>query len=157
SGAWRIHVTASETKNQETIDWVVPGDLALFLESYLATDRPALLSRRTGPGAETEDHVWISEDGLPLSYTNLSLRVRECTERAFGVSISPHRFRDAAATTATIEFPTNLRTALALLADRDPRTIQHHYDQASSLVASQKANVSVDATKQELQRMGLIR
>ena len=157
SGTWRIQVSASETKNRETIDWVVPEDLALFLESYLAIDRPALLARRTGPGAESEDHVWISEDGLPLSYTNLSLRVRECTARAFGVSISPHRFRDAAATTATIEFPTNLRTALALLGDRDPHTIQHHYDQANSLVASQKVNDSVDATKQELRQMGLIR
>jgi hypothetical protein len=73
------------------------------------------------------------------------------------VAISPHRFRDAAATTATIEFPTNLRTALALLADRDPRTIQHHYDQANSLVASQKANASVAATKQELRQMGMMR
>jgi hypothetical protein len=157
TGSWRIQVPGSETKNWETIDWVVPEDLALFLESYLTIDRPALLARRTGPGAEIEDHVWISEDGLPLSYTNLSLRVRECTKRAFGVSISPHRFRDAAATTATIEFPTNLRTALALLGDRDPHTIQHHYDQANSLRASQKVNESVDATKLELQQMGFIR
>jgi hypothetical protein len=157
SGIWRIQVPGSETKNRETIDWVVPEDLALFLESYLATDRPALLARRNGPGGEAEDHLWISEDGLPLSYCNIAARVREHTKRAFGVAISPHRFRDAAATTATIEFPTNLRTALALLADRDPHTIQHHYDQANSLVASQKANASVDATRQELQRLGLIR
>jgi integrase len=157
SGNWRINIPASETKNRETIDWIVPEDLALFLDSYLAVNRPALLARRNDAGVETEDHVWISEDGLPLSYANLSLRVRECTERAFGVSISPHRFRDAAATTATIEFPSNLRTALALLADRDPSTIQHHYDQANSLMASQKVNDSVDATKQELRQMGLVR
>ena len=157
SGSWRIQVPASETKNRETIDWVVPEDLALFLESYLAIDRPALLARRTGPGAESEDHLWISEDGLPLCSPNLTARVRDHTRRAFGVSISPHRFRDAAATTATIEFPTNLRTALALLGDRDPHTIQHHYDQANSLVASQKVNDSVDATKQELRQLGLIR
>jgi integrase/recombinase XerD len=156
SGSWRILVPGSETKNWETIDWVVPEDLARFLESYLAVARPALLARRNGPGAETEDHLWISEDGLPLSYHNLSLRVRECTKRAFGVSISPHRFRDAAATTATIEFPTNLQTALALLGDRDPHTVQHHYDQANSLVASQKLIKSMDATKAELCAKGLI-
>jgi hypothetical protein len=156
SGTWRIQVPASETKNWETIDWIVPEDLALFLVSYLATDRPALLARRTGPGAETEDHVWISEDGFPLSYHNLSLRVRGHTRRAFGVSISPHLFRDAAATTAAIEFPTNMRTALALLADRDPHTIQHHYDQANSLVASRKLIMSMDATKAELRAKGLI-
>jgi integrase len=156
SGSWRIQVPGSETKNGATIDWVVPEDLALLLESYLAVDRPALLARRNGPDAETEDHVWVSEDGLPLSYTNLSLRVRECTQRALGVSISPHRFRDAAATTATIEFPTNLRTALALLGDRDPHTIQHHYDQANSLQASQKLTMSMDATKAELRAKGLI-
>jgi integrase/recombinase XerD len=148
SGAWRIQVSASETKNWETIDWVIPEDLALFLERYLAVNRPALLARRNGADAET--------DGLPLSYENLSRRVQESTKRAFGVSISPHRFRDAAATTATIEFPTNLRTALALLGDRDPHTIQHHYDQANSLVASQKLILSIDATKAELRAKGLI-
>ena len=157
SGSWRIQVPGSETKNRETIDWVVPEDLALFLESYLTIDRPALLARRAGPGCNIEDHVWISEDGLPLCSHNLTARVREHTLHAFGVAISPHRFRDAAATTATIEFPTNLRTALALLGDRDTHTIQHHYDQANSLVASQKVNDSVDATKQELRQMGLIR
>lgn len=157
SGMWRIHIPASETKNRETIDWVVPEDLALFLDRYLAVDRPGLLARRTVRGAETEDHLWISEDGLPIGYHNIAARVREHTKRAFGVAISPHRFRDAAATTATIEFPTNLRTALALLADRDSHTIQHHYDQANSLVASQKVNDSVNATKHELRQMGLIR
>jgi hypothetical protein len=101
--------------------------------------------------------VWVSEDGLPLRGHNLSARVREHTLHAFGVAISPHRFRDAAATTATIEFPTNLRTALALLGDRDPHTIQHHYDQANSLVASQKLIQSMDATKAELRAKGLIR
>jgi len=156
SGTWRIQVPASETKNRETIDWVVPEDLALFLERYLAVDRPGLLARRCASGAETEDSLWISEDGLPLSRQNLAARVREHTRRAFGVSISPHRFRDAAATTATIEFPTNLRTALALLGDRDPGTIQHHYDQANSLVASQKLILSMDATKAELRAKGLI-
>src|SRR5262245_26468524 len=156
SGMWRIHVPASETKNRETIDWVVPEDLALFLERYLADDRPRLLARRATLRAETEDHLWISEDGLPMDYHNIAARVREHTKRAFGIGISPHRFRNAAATTATIEFPTNLRTALALLGDRDLRTIQHHYDQANSLVASQKVNDSVDATRQELRRMGVI-
>src|SRR5262249_11350421 len=157
SGMWRIHIPASETKNRETIDWVVPADLSLLLDRYLAENRPALLGRRRGLGTDQEDHLWISEDGLPLSCHNTTARVREHTKSAFGVAISPHRFRDAAATTATIDFPTNLHTALALLADRDPRTIQHHYDQANSLVASQRANDSVDATKQELRRMGLIR
>jgi len=156
SGNWRINVPGSETKNRETIDWIVPEDLGLLLDRYLANERPALLARRCASSTETEDHLWISEDGLSLSYSNIAARVREHTLRAFGVVISPHRFRDAAATTATIEHPTNLRTALALLADRDPRTIQHHYDQANSLLASQKINRSVEVTKQELRQLGLI-
>jgi len=49
-----------------------------------------------------------------------------------------------------------LRAALALLGDRDPHTIQHHYDQANSLVASQKLIPSMDATKAELRAKGLI-
>ena len=157
SGMWRIHVPACETKNRETIDWVVPEDLALFLERYLTVDRPELLARRVAPNAKTEDHLWISEDGLPIGYHNIAARVREHTKHAFGIGISPHRFRDAGATTVTIEFPSNLRTALALLADRNSRTIQHHYDQANSLVASQKINDLVDATKRELRQMGLTR
>jgi hypothetical protein len=90
SGSWRIQVPGSETKNWETIDWVVPEDLARFLESYLAVDRPALLARRNG---QVPKRKTISgfQDGLPLSYTKTSpLRVRECTKRAFrGFDQSP--------------------------------------------------------------------
>ena len=119
SGSWRIQVPGSETKNWETIDWVVPEDLARFLESYLAVDRPALLARRNGPGAETEDHLWISEDGFPLSYTTL----RHGCGSTRGV---PSGFRSVPIGSRcrshdrNDRVPDELADGPALLGDRDP-------------------------------------
>src|SRR5262249_39041939 len=93
-GRWRLYVPPAETKNAETMDDVLPADIGLLLDRYQQADRPALLARRQ-TGSDSEDHLWISEDGLPMTSQSIRLRIREQTFKAFGVAISPHRFRDA--------------------------------------------------------------
>jgi hypothetical protein len=150
NGRWRLHVPAAETKNAETIDDVLPADLSRLLDRYLAVDRPPLLARGPAAGEADDGHLWISEDGLPMTATNIRNRIDLETLRAFGVAISPHRFRDAGATTIAIELPAEISMALALLGDRDPHTIEEHYNMATTLQASLKLAESLEATMREL-------
>ena len=147
---WRLLVPASETKNGQSIEDMLPEDIGRLLDRYLAVDRPPLLARRTPVGAAEDDHLWISEDGLPMSATNIRSRITLETFKAFGVAISPHRFRDAGATTIALELPTQMDMALALLGDRDPNTIAEHYNMATTLQASLKLAESLEAMMREL-------
>jgi integrase/recombinase XerD len=149
-GRWRIHVPASETKNSETVDDVLPEDIGSLLDRYLAVDRPELLARRRADLGAEEAHLWISEDGLPCTDAGIRLRIREQTFKAFGVAISPHRFRDAAVTTIAIEMPDQIRMALALLANRGPETILESYNMAATSMAAHRMNESIEATMREL-------
>jgi integrase/recombinase XerD len=148
-GRWRIHIADGETKNSETIDMILPKDIALLLERHLKVDRPALLSRRP-LGTDEADYLWISEDGLPLTYAGVRTRITEQTLEAFGVAISPHRFRDASASTIAMEMPAEMDMALPLLGNRDPKTIEAHYNMATTLQAAQKLSQSLTALMHEL-------
>ena len=148
-GRWRLYVPPAETKNAETIDDVLPADIGLLLDRYQQADRPALLARRQ-TGSDSEDHLWISEDGLPMTSQSIRLRIREQTFKAFGVAISPHRFRDAGATTIAIELPAEIGMALPLLGNRDANTIEAHYNMATTLQAAQRLNDSLEATMRDL-------
>jgi integrase len=149
-GRWRLLVPASETKNGQSIEDILPEDIGRLLDRYLAIDRPVLLACGPTTAGAQEDHLWISEDGLPMTSTNVRNRITLETFKAFGVAISPHRFRDAGATTIALEMPAQMDMALALLGDRDPNTIAEHYNMATTLQASLKLAESLEAMMREL-------
>ena len=85
-----------------------------------------------------------------MTATNIRNRITLETFKAFGVAISPHRFRDAGATTIALELPTQMDVALALLGDRDPNPIAEHYNISTTMQASLKLAESLEATMREL-------
>ena len=149
-GRWRLYIPPAETKNSETIDDVLPLDIGLLLDRHLEVDRPALLTRRQTEVDSQEDHLWISEDGLPMTPTGIRLQVKQHTFKAFGVAVSPHRFRDSGVTTIAIERPAEIGMALPLLGNRDDKTIEAHYNMATTLQAAQRLNESLEATMRDL-------
>ena len=60
------------------------------------------------------------------------------TERAFGVSLPPHWFRDAAATTIAVEDPKHVGDAHLVLGHASLTTTERFYNQARSLEASRR-------------------
>jgi hypothetical protein len=149
-GRWRLRIPSEETKNYETIDDMLPDVLGSMLDRYLGYARPVLLSRRAGdPSSET--YLWISEDGLPCTATGIRLRIKEHTQRAFGVSISPHRFRDAGVTTIAMELPEHIDMGLALLGNRSRETMHAHYNMAGTNQAGLQLNVVLEGLMRELE------
>jgi integrase/recombinase XerD len=112
-----------------------PDELVAPLRTYLNVHRPLLsaINRRgTKPAGEA---LWVSTHGSAMSEMAIYNLICKHTQEAFGLSINPHLFRDAAATTLAIADPTHVRVAAPLLGHRTFTTTERHYQQAQSFDA----------------------
>ena len=70
-------------------------------------------------------------------------RVIRRTRYAFGKSISPHLFRDCAATSIAIEDPEHVRITANILGHTSLTTSERHYNQAHMLAAGRTMQQSL--------------
>ena len=124
-----LRFDANEIKNAKPIDVPLPKELRPCIETYLSTHRPALLAGRSS------NRLWISANSNGMPAKSIYYRVTRSTKRAFGASISPHLFRDCAATSIAIEDPHHVRIAMNILGHRSLATTQKYYDQSQMLAA----------------------
>ncbi len=143
SGASRV--VAEETKSHVPYEAVLPSALTPRLERYLDVHRPVLMrgeltrGRADTPAAHPEhDALWVSDVGTHLEAKSLAGRIVAHTKAAFGQSVSPHLFRDAAATSIAIDNPKHIGDASLVLGHADHSMTEKHYNHARSLEASRK-------------------
>jgi integrase len=79
--------------------------------------------------------LWVADTGLPLNYSYMGRRIPELTERMTGVRVSPHFFRDAAATTLARESSSASRLAAPMLGHTNIRMAEKHYNHAQCIEA----------------------
>lgn len=140
NGTLHIVIPGDETKAGNAIDLTWPEALLPALRRYISHWRPALLGRHPDPGT-----LWISRHGhTPLSAHTLACNIRRHTEAAFGVAISPHRFRDAAATMMAVRAPDKVRTIAAVLGHRSYNTTQKYYNLARQLDAADQLHAGIE-------------
>lgn len=96
---WRLLIPAVESKTVRPLEQPFPEALVPALERYLAEPRPVLAAR--SPVAPQT--LWLSAKGKPLHAVTLGHYVAALTRAAFGRPLSPHLFRDAAATSVALE------------------------------------------------------
>ncbi len=138
SGNWWILFAAEETKSHRAYEALFPGALVSRLQLYLELHRSVLLRGESG-GAEADiDALWVSEVGTQLESGALARRVVNQTRAAFGKSIPPHWFRDAAATSIAVDNPRYVGDAHLILGHAGLETTQKHYNHAQSLEASRR-------------------
>jgi len=131
--AWWIVLPAGETKEKRADERRVPTMLASWIDQYIQVHRPALL-RENGE----HQYLWVSSiDGTALTYSGAEAVISKVTQQAIGVSISPHLFRTAAASTAAAHGGKTPHLASALLHHTDPAVTEEHYNRASSQSAAQ--------------------
>ncbi len=135
---WWIRIDGRDTKTGTPIEVPWPETLAEALESYISIWRPILLTRRTpnGAGAQSISHLWLSARGGPLDTQGLFDLTGKRTRAAFGRPVSPHLFRDCAATAIAIEDPIHIGIAAQILGHRSLATTERHYNQARSAEAA---------------------
>lgn len=135
-GRFWLLLSARETKARIPYEAGFPDALVAFLQHYLDHHRPVLLRGEHNGEPAQSDALWISEIGTQLDQGAVATRIRKHTRAAFGASLPPHWFRDAAATALAVEDPTHVRDARHVLGHASLATTERHYNQACSLQAS---------------------
>jgi integrase/recombinase XerD len=145
SGCWQILFAADETKSHVPYEAMVPSVLTPRLERYLEVHRPVLMRGERADGRADAppinarlDAVWVSEVGTQIEASALGRRIVDRTRDAFGRSVSPHMFRDCAATSIAVENPRHVGDASLVLGHAGHRMTEKHYNHARSLDASRR-------------------
>lgn len=129
-GGWLLVLEEAETKTHQLYEVLWPDELMPALTAYLETHRPHLASLSGRWRQPVGDLLWVSADGSPMTEQALYDRITARTREAFGRSMNPHLFRDAAATTLAIADPEHVRAAAPLLGHRTFTTTERHYRQS---------------------------
>ena len=129
---WRITIPADETKTHRGIEAGWPPNLVDALETYLIHHRPVLAHGNRAPA------LWVGGAGQALAEHTIRQAIIGRTQAVLGVPISPHLFRDCAATTLAIEDPAHVGVAATILGHASGRTTHKHYIQANTLAASRR-------------------
>lgn len=126
-----IRLSADMTKTGQDWEAPVPDLLEPLLKTYIYEVRPWLLER-TGV---RHDCLWVTRFGSGMAYGQIKDLIPKVTGRELGIKISPHLFRDAAATTLVRQSPKDALLVRPLLAHTDFRTAERHYIHAKGIEA----------------------
>lgn len=124
-----LFLDGDETKEGNIIECIFPVSLFDNLQSYIATHRRILLEKAANPDKVMA--LWVSEAGGPLVERSLYGAIKKRTRQAFGYTVSPHKFRHAAATTLIEHAPQSAQLASTLLGHKRGDIVEKHYNQAN--------------------------
>jgi site-specific recombinase XerC len=142
---WWLVLDAAETKTRRSWQAPLAAGLTAPLERYLQYWRPQL----AGAGVAASSRVlWLAAEGTALSAKHLHVRVVRHTRAAFGKGLSPHRFRDALATTIAVQRPELIGIVTPLLGHSTVATAQKHYNRAGMTSAADAWHQVLEAMKE---------
>jgi integrase len=131
-GRWSLYVPENLSKTRMALEYGLSERLCRYMEFYLQQIRPAF------PGADSHDFLWPHE-GRPMGDKMIRRRIIKRTTEALGFPISPHRFRNAAATFVSIADPENIRMTKDLLGHTSfAMTEEHYINSAQSRIAGRE-------------------
>jgi len=139
-----ICLDGSMTKNGQSWEAIVPDMVSEQLAAYLSIARPALSAR--GSGAQTA--VWLGRNGEPLNINQFTRAIKNRTTALLKVSVTPHLFRDAAATTLARTSAASARMIKPILGHTTTRIAEAHYIQADTIAAGRGLAAALEALKQ---------
>jgi hypothetical protein len=141
----RVCFDADEVKERRRNEHELPSELVAPLHRYHSQWLPILLA-----GASTTD-VWVTRGGRRLSADQLYAMVTGVTRTAFGLSMSPHLFRDAAATAIAVEASADIAIVMPVLRHASSGTMERHYNQAGAIEATRAHAGAMTALRRQLQ------
>lgn len=152
SNGFTVVFGSAETKTGSTYEVPLADVLIEPMEKYLGACRPSLIAANGGRKCNVGTRVWVSSHGSPMCHETLREHIKSRTRVAFGNSITPHAFRDAAATTLVVADPARVRSAAPLLGHRSLATTEKYYIQAKGLEAQRSYLEFLEALKKEGRR-----
>ena len=127
-----------EVKNRRALEFPLPLELTDRLETYLSEVRPVLLEASGRWNGDPGLALWISEHGSRMLAGQIRHRIAERTRVRFGQRITPHLFRDIAATSVATNDPEHVGMIISILGHSTIKTSERYYNQASSLAAARR-------------------
>jgi site-specific recombinase XerD len=131
---FRITVDADLSKTRIVWTAVPPAELTPVLDDYLRHVRPFLAGRSPQP----DSALWLNDHGRRLAPNTMTGRITSATSKNLGTAVSPHFFRDAAATTLCTESPEAARAVRDVLGHKGFDTVDRHYNHAKMIDASRR-------------------
>ena len=119
------------TKNHLPWEVLAPPALETLLREYIHEVRPWLMRNLERP----HDALWVGRMGEPYSYRTIANTIPAATCRQLGVPVSPHLFRDAAATTIAQMAPENVLSIAPILGHSSSGIVERHYNHATAIEA----------------------
>jgi integrase/recombinase XerD len=145
-----LKIDASETKARQGSQQELSERLAFAMRRYIEIYRPILLQAKGRWHTKVLDELWISRDGSPCNPQTLRNIVKKHLVGPNGQCISPHLFRTMAATSVSIEAPSEVDVIPVILGHRSYRTGERSYNLASSLDASRAFSATLDSIRTKL-------
>ncbi|WP_218588601.1 tyrosine-type recombinase/integrase [Marivita hallyeonensis] len=132
-GADGIEIVLSEDLTKTGVPWEaqVPQEIEPLMRRYADDTRPRLMAARK----ETHDWLWVNDRGAPYHLNYFGNRIGRITQDLLGVRVTPHLFRDAAATTLSRHSPDAAKLIPPVLSHSSNLTSQKHYIHAGSIEA----------------------
>ena len=138
---YSLRFPGNETKTGAPIEVSFPTALVPYLERYVSHYRRLLTPRNRGsrkicatPRPPTAA-LWISIQGTAMAATTIYGRIVALTRAKFGHAVTPHLFRDSAATSVATEDPEHVYITKSILGHSSLKTSQRYYNHARSLEA----------------------
>ncbi|MDQ2762646.1 MAG: hypothetical protein M3Y22_03905, partial [Pseudomonadota bacterium] len=144
---WWLAFPAAETKTRQALEFPFPANLVPGLHRYLEQYRPLLLARGRRP-ITPMTALWVSKQGTHMGYAAIGHQVRQRTAAVFGTSLSPHLFRDCAATEIAISAPEDVQIIKPILGHATLASSERHYNLAGSLEAGRRYGHTIDTLRQ---------
>lgn len=129
---WLIDIPAGMTKKGRARRQFFPAALTEEIDYYVQHLRAGLPVQ---PLSFDNGSLWLGVDG-PLRPVSVSNIISALTLEHLGKRVSPHLFRDCAATAIALHAPAHVGITKSVLGHATLRSSQEYYNQAKSLSAS---------------------
>ena len=124
AGRWRVTFEPEEMKGKRALAFDFPIELSQALDTYLRTIHPMLYA---GPQADAPLWPSLHKKKRQMTAHGIYTRITQITSAYFGRPVSPHMFRDSAATFIAEMTPERALMAAAVLQHRSFETTHRHY------------------------------
>ncbi|HVJ44524.1 MAG TPA: site-specific integrase [Dongiaceae bacterium] len=143
--AGTISFGSSQIKTKRAIVRHLPAHVMGYLEEWL------LIWRRSQ--APQHGGLWLAKGGRAPDSTTLYAAMVKGTEPALGFRISPHDFRDAAATTVVENRPAAPRLATIVLDHRSEVMTRNYTEKANQIGATRSCAEIVEVQREKTSRL----
>ena len=141
-----LNFPGSEVKNHRPLTITLSREMSDKLDAYIKDTRPLF------PGGEdpSSGRLWLRFTYGPWKKMAIGKHISRLTSNSIGKRITPHMFRDSAATTIAISENTDARTIRPLLGHSHAATSERYYIQARQIEASKMLHKAQKAILDQL-------